>query len=309
MPLSALHTIDIQALYWHGWLDYLTHLPSYLTSSRLPLSQDKITQQNHSSYPSQTDNQAVSTIIDKQPTLDDHNVPAEGKVAYFLNQIAPAYFTQVLGKSFVAQSSLPTNFAYESFIFEQHKIPTRDGLHDFFNGLCWFLFPRTKQVFNQLHQQQIQQLGSTQRGRIRDRLTIMDENGFLISCPDALWEALVRKNWLQAFVELRHLWQQSKVMVFGHALLEKLVNPYKAITAHAIRIPLEVVAPMPLGGDDAPHSYTPQDITALDHYLSHWLNEKSLQEKPYIPLQIFGIPAWSSEVQDLNFYQDKTVFR
>jgi len=38
---------------------------------------------------------------------------------------------------FVPQDALPEGAAYERFIFEQRQCPTREGLHDFFNGLCW----------------------------------------------------------------------------------------------------------------------------------------------------------------------------
>ena len=38
---------------------------------------------------------------------------------------------------FVAQSELPAGQAYEQFIFETRQVPTRENLHDLFNGLCW----------------------------------------------------------------------------------------------------------------------------------------------------------------------------
>lgn len=315
MPLSALRTIDINAPYWQGWRDYLTQLPSSLTSCHPLISQEGLSTQGYSKPTHSMGIQSTSAITDTQmAAVQDKEasmaVHTEGKVAYFLNQIAPTYLTQVLGKSFVPQSSLPVHLAYETFIFEQHKIPTRDGLHDFFNGLCWFLFPRTKQIFNQLHQQQIQQLGSTQRGRIRDRLTIIDENGFLISCPDALWEALCQKNWIKAFWTLRPLWKESKVMVFGHALLEKLVFPYKTITAHAIRIPSELCLPDNINRNtDHPDVFSSTEIQHIDHYLSTTLTAELLTTKPYIPLPIFGIPEWSEEAQDAAFYADTQVFR
>lgn len=36
---------------------------------------------------------------------------------------------------FVPQAALPGGMAYEQYIFEQRGVPTRDGLHDFFNGI------------------------------------------------------------------------------------------------------------------------------------------------------------------------------
>lgn len=52
---------------------------------------------------------------------------------------------------FVPQAELPEGQAYEAFIFERRQVPTRENLHDFFNGLCWLRFPRAKQRLNQLH--------------------------------------------------------------------------------------------------------------------------------------------------------------
>lgn len=231
------------------------------------------------------------------PALDTH----EGSVATWLNRLKPATFP----KTFVPQSVLPSGVSYEAFIFEYHQIPTRDGLHDFFNGLCWLSFPKTKLSFNHIHQQQMAQLGTTQRGRVRDMLTVIDENGFLIECPDELWQALANKQWIKAFMDLRHLWQQSRVMVFGHALLEKLINPYKAITAHAIRIPSQRLDVK----DEATTYFTSKDLKHIDTYLAEYLSEQTLITKPYIPIQIFGIPGWSSEEQNLAYYQDTSVFR
>ncbi len=229
------------------------------------------------------------------PALDTQ----EGSVATWLNTLKPATFP----KTFVPQSALPSGVSYEAFIFEQHQIPTRDGLHDFFNGLCWLSFPKTKLSFNHIHHQQMAQLGTTQRGKVRDMLTVIDENGFLIECPDELWQALSNKQWIKAFIDLRALWQQSRVMVFGHALLEKLVNPYKAITAHAIRIPTQLLDTKKETG------FNQQDLQRIDTYLAEYLSEKTLVHKPYIPIQILGIPGWGNEEQNLAYYQDTSVFR
>ncbi len=45
---------------------------------------------------------------------------------------------------FVPQSALPDGQAYEQFIYDTQTVPTRDGLHDFFNALCWLKFPLEK---------------------------------------------------------------------------------------------------------------------------------------------------------------------
>ena len=75
---------------------------------------------------------------------------------------------------FVPQSALPDGEAYESYIFNSKQCPTREGLHDFFNGLMWHNFPRTKTRLNQLQAARSQagqwlnradQIQATQEGR------------------------------------------------------------------------------------------------------------------------------------------------
>jgi len=46
----------------------------------------------------------------------------------------------------------------------------------------------------------------------------------------------VAKDWQRLFVDLRPLWCQAHLVLFGHALLEKLVVPRKSITAHVYRV-------------------------------------------------------------------------
>ena len=119
---------------------------------------------------------------------------------------------------FVPQSALPPGQAYESFIFDTQQVPTRDGLHDFFNGLCWLHFPQTKQRLNQLQAAQIAHSGiAPVRGAARDALTVFDENAALLHAPDVLWDALVRKDWQTLFGPLRPLWQEARLQLFGHA--------------------------------------------------------------------------------------------
>lgn len=218
-------------------------------------------------------------------------IPRFFSVSDLLNQIKPANFP----KHFVPQANLPEGQAYETFIFETNGIPTRDGPHDYFNALCWFLFTQSKLQLNRTQAAQIHKGGiNSQRGPVRDAITIIDENGLLLACSDELWEALSQKNWPRAFIELRDHWQNSHAVIFGHALIEKLLNPYKGICAHAIRIPQQ--------SDDF-------DLTVVDQWLSTFLSEEQLATKPYIPVPIFGIPGWHKSQCKMGFYQDTEVFR
>lgn len=194
---------------------------------------------------------------------------------------------------FVPQAELPEGMAYERFIFEQGCVPTREGLHDFFNGLCWLHFPQTKRRLNQLQATQIATDGiQPVRGAVRDALTLFDENAAFLRAPDALWEALVAKDWLRLFGELRPLWAQACCMLFGHALLEKLVHPRKAITAHVYRV----------------HPAT-DSIADIDAWVARELSVDKLATKPFAHLPVLGVPQWWPANEEPSFYADEQVFR
>ena len=196
---------------------------------------------------------------------------------------------------FVSQGELPSDIAYETFIYSHKRVPTRDNLHDFFNGLCWLRFPQAKSHLNFLQAQEItsQGVGAT-RGPLRDALTLFDENVLFLQSSDALWQALQDRDWIKLFVQLRDEWQSAHVVTFGHALLQKLVTPYKSITAHVYRIASDVEA---------------QDDQALDDWLASNLQPNFLATKPFLPLPVLGIPGWWPENKDASFYADTQVFR
>ena len=197
----------------------------------------------------------------------------------------------------VPQTQLPSDEAYEAFIYRTHTVPTRNNAHDFFNGLCWLRFPQTKQQLNRLQAQALAQQGVTaQRGALRDALTLFDENAALLCASDGLWQALQAQDWQRLFVTLRHEWQAAQLTLFGHALLEKLLKPYKGITAHVlcVAVPDEVQA----AGD-----------TGLDTWLSNQLDADAMQSKPFLPLPILGVPGWWPPNEDVGFYEDTQVFR
>ena len=194
---------------------------------------------------------------------------------------------------FVPQADLPAGIAYEKFIFETRSVPTRDGLHDFFNGLCWMRLPRTKTRLNELQAAQIAADGVRPvRGPVRDAITVFDENAAFLRAPDALWQALAAKDWTRLFGELRPLWAQSWLLLFGHALLEKLVQPRKPITAHVYRV--------------HPVADTMVD---LDAWLAQHLSAQQLAAKPFAHLPVLGVPGWWAGNDAPDFYTDVQVFR
>lgn len=194
---------------------------------------------------------------------------------------------------FVPQGDLPPGEAYERYIFNTHDCPTRDGLHDFFNGLCWLRFPETKTRLNQLQAAEIASAGIRPvRGPVRDALTLFDENAAFLLAPQALWDALIARDWQQLFIGLRPLWADTQLVLFGHALLEKLVYPRKPITAHVYR------------AQPAIHS-----IAELDAWVAADLSADKLAGKPFAPLPVLGVPGWWPENENFSFYDDSLVFR
>lgn len=197
------------------------------------------------------------------------------------------------GPQFVPQSALPNGEAYEAFIFRTRQVPTRDGLHDFFNGLCWLHFPATKTRLNQLQAAQIAAAGiQPVRGPARDALTIFDENAAFFQGPDLLWDALAAKDWHALFVTHRPLWAQARLVLFGHALLEKLVSPRKPITAHVYRA--QAASP---------------SLADLDDWMAADLSAEKLATKPFAHLPVLGVPGWWDANQAPGYYDDVQVFR
>lgn len=208
--------------------------------------------------------------------------------AQALSRAVPSALVQ-----FVPQSALPAGEAYEAFIYRTGQVPTRDGLHDFFNGLCWLQFPLTKRRLNQLQAAQIAASGiQPVRGPARDGLTVFDENAAFFQGPDALWDALAAKDWQSLFVTLRPLWAEAHLVLFGHALLEKLVAPRKAITAHVYRA-----------------QAASNSIANLDAWMAADLSADKLATKPFAHLPVLGVPGWWPANEDRSFYADASVFR
>jgi hypothetical protein len=195
---------------------------------------------------------------------------------------------------FVPQTALPEGSAYEAFIFEAKTVPTRDNLHDFFNGLAWLRFPRIKARLNALQYAEIQKNGvKPLRGAMRDALTLFDENAAFL-CEDLhapVIAALRVHDWQTAFQAHRVLLEAHPPVLFGHALLEKLVSPYKSIVAHVFP------------------AQSAMDLEAIDASVAVQLSESSLIPKPFVPLPVLGVPLWWAANEREDFYTDSTVFR
>jgi Protein of unknown function (DUF3025) len=197
---------------------------------------------------------------------------------------------------FVPQAQSQGAAAYESFIWKTKTVPTRDNLHDFFNGLVWLHFPAIKTRLNALQAAAIEVAGVVAtRGKVRDALTLFDENAAFLIEKDSQWpllQAIRDKAWQDTFVGRRMDWASAEVIVFGHALLEKLVTPRKAMTAHVFCSPAHITSSLD-----------------VDAQIAGQLTSDHLTTKPYAPLPVMGVPGWCADNEDEGFYNDASVFR
>jgi hypothetical protein len=200
---------------------------------------------------------------------------------------------------FVPQMALPKEVAYEAFIGQSGAVPTRDNLHDFFNALVWLTFPCIKAELNALQSTAIERALSKndslpeKRGALRDAVTLFDENAALVVTDDASVEVELREHrWQEVLWDRRERFENGtcRTFLFGHALMEKLTMPYKAITAHAWIVKAEEFS-----------------LSSIDALVAQSITY-GLSTRDFTPLPVLGVPGWWPD-QDEDFYKDTAVFR
>lgn len=188
---------------------------------------------------------------------------------------------------------------YERFVHDTGCVPTRTSgagmLHDWFNALAWLAFPHAKARLNAVHARALA-AGGGRRGRARDAATLFDESGAVFVCRDRrLREAFAARDWKELFVHERAAFVRNvRVVVFGHALFEKLLAPYKSICAHAVV----------MDGIDAD-----TDVAGIDAALAARLDADTLAAGTLHPLPLLGVPGWCGANEDPAWYDDPEVFR
>jgi hypothetical protein len=232
---------------------------------------------------------------DRFPALDDLNALAAER-AITSGGGAPLRFV----------APAPRNEPYELRIFRDGTVPTRPGSwHDLFNALVWLSFPRTKAVLNRLHVAEIERLaGARERGPVRDVLTLFDESGLVMATSDAgLAERLSDFDWTGLFVERRQeVVARARFYVFGHAVMEKALAPFKGITARTLVIEADgALLRAPVAAQ----------VEALDARAAAHFERRDLlaSTRTLSPLPILGIPGWCRENEDPGYYADTTHFR
>ena len=205
---------------------------------------------------------------------------------------------------FVASDQLTEN-AYEQRIHATGQISTRpDCWHDLFNALIWMRYPRIKTAMNNLHHQAGAGLKSGRRGQLRDALTLFDECGVIVFSDRLdILKALAERRWSDAFLSVDFRTSVG-LSVSGHAILEKYLSPYKAMTAKALLFQVDTGF-MKLSRSEM--------IDLLDREISNQILNKQVLVKPAClsPLPLAGVPGWwpQDEQEDGMFYSDHHVFR
>lgn len=195
---------------------------------------------------------------------------------------------------------------YEICVFETGEVQTRPGSwHDLFNALVWLIFPKSKAVLNRHHYDQINaRRGEKLRGTARDVLTLFDEGGIIVASADTELSALLREfRWKELFWRQRaRVLRSMRFYVFGHAIYEKALEPYKGVTAKALILD---VAPALV---NAPFDNQLAELDArAAEYFSH--AEALTSTRRMSPLPVLGIPGWEAANERAEYYDDTSQFR
>lgn len=221
----------------------------------------------------------------------------------------------MLPKSAVNAQGMPIRFVasqfiseprYEEHIYQTGEVSTRqNSWHDLFNALVWTRFPLLKAAMNALHHSKTDKSTATGRGKQRDALTLFDECGVIvISDSRRDLEAMANREWSTVFpAGARIQGTRYQVFIGGHAMLQKFLKPYKAMTANSLLLQVPV------------HIYSQpreQLCTYLDAELAKRMHcgDSFKSSADLSPLPLMGIPGWWREGgQDEVFYADEQVFR
>ncbi|MGB8856842.1 MAG: DUF3025 domain-containing protein, partial [Burkholderiales bacterium] len=193
---------------------------------------------------------------------------------------------------------------YEPRIYEHGEVQTRENSwHDLFNGLVWMTFPKAKAAINARHieQQNLHGLLPT-RTAVQDAMTLFDESGVIVACSDmTLSQLLLQHEWKTLFwLHRADVLKHMRFYIFGHALYEKALQPYAAMTG---KVSVFAVS------EHFPLNQLDTQLRELDDLLSARLMTEIKNAKDFSPLPLMGVPGWSTENEVENFYDNKDIFR
>lgn len=200
----------------------------------------------------------------------------------------------------------PVERPYEERVFETGEVPTRaSSWHDLFNALAWLAYPRTKSMLNRCHYEELRKRrGEPLRGTARDVLTLFDEGGMLVACADPSLATLMRGfRWKELFWGRRaDVRARMRFHVFGHAILETALVPFRGLTAKALILDV---------GDDAIALPAEAFNAVLDARAAEYFASPDAlaSTRSLTPLPILGIPGWTPDNEAPAYYDDVGQFR
>jgi Protein of unknown function (DUF3025) len=193
---------------------------------------------------------------------------------------------------------------YEPRIYLHGEVQTRGGSwHDLFNALVWMRFPKAKAAINARHveQQKIHGMQST-RTAVQDAMTLFDESGVIVACSDpALSQLLAQHEWKTLFWQRRaDVHTHMRYYIFGHALYEKALQPYAAMTGKVSMFSVS---------ENFHINQIDTQLAELDDLLAARLMNDINTAKDFSPLPLMGVPGWFAQNEAESFYDNKEIFR
>ena len=126
----------------------------------------------------------------------------------------------------------------------------------------------------------------------------------MVASADAELSSLLRQfRWKELFWRRRaEVLRSMRFYVFGHAIYEKALEPYKGVTAKALMVE---VTPDLL---DAPleRQLAELDARAADYFSGP---QALASTRTLAPLPILGIPGWEPANAREEYYDDRAQFR
>ncbi len=198
---------------------------------------------------------------------------------------------------------------YEPRCYLKGEVPTRaDNWHDLLNALVWLTFPKAKAAINGRHYAALTQAalpeGSSERGAVRDAITLLDESGVIVPYADDDSAELLRGfRWKELFWHRREqLDANMGFYIFGHGLYEKALNPYVGMTGQGLLLPVE----------KAFFTWSlDQRLAHLDEQLATYLSntENARNTRELSPVPLLGIPGWCADNEMATYYDNTDYFR
>ena len=197
---------------------------------------------------------------------------------------------------------------YEPRVYLHGELQTREqSWHDFFNWLMWLTFPKTKAVINKWQYHSLKNRLPThlsQRTHLENLLTQFDEGGMIVASANSQLTHFLRDHeWHNLFWQQRdRLKKEMRFYLLGHALYEKLLQPYMGITANALIFEVDsgfIQKPL--------HEQT----AWLDATCAAYIDNEAwcVGMKTLYPVPVLGIPDWHPENNSASFYENKNYFR